>query len=80
MSVASVFIVNFEQVSHIALVVSIVDFEQVNTGWVILNYQRKGVGGESFIKMTSKKWGWKMFLKNKGHFKQQQIGNKFCKL
>ena len=69
MSITSVFIVNFEQMSHIALVVSIVDLEQVNAGWVITNHQRKGVGGASFIKMTSKQCGWKIFLKNKGDFK-----------
>ena len=30
---SGVFIINFEQISHIIFAVSIVDFEQVNTSW-----------------------------------------------
>ena len=30
---SGVFIVNFEHISHLVLVVSIVNFEQVNAGW-----------------------------------------------
>ena len=35
-----VFIVNFEQISHIVLVLFIVDFEQINPGWGIVDLSK----------------------------------------
>ena len=34
---SGIFIVNFEHISHLVLVLSIVKFEHVNEGWVLAN-------------------------------------------
>ena len=39
-----VFIVNFEHISHLALSVSIINFEQINAGWVSKHTQRYSNG------------------------------------